>query len=550
MKMVKSLGSPSRSIRSNQTDSVLTESTDEEESNFIALLQYKDAFHLLGLDEQTYPDPAEIRGAYKICRDQTIAALERCEANERLQQPARGSFLISQTNYLELKLNALDQAIYELLPEEEGDQDGDDTRQPHQQIQQTDVSSPPPLQQETRYSFEEKAEQQVRRGQKIIDTPPAQPITQPKEQIPMQEPRSNSARNISNEDDDGLDTIDIYFNSSKNNREPKASDQSDSMSIITWDASSIFSMISNSKTNEDAASESGLSDVLGKKSRDKNEIRRTNAAPKSMSRPPRGINRTLTSPRSITDFSPSIHDEGHYYKEVGHPVRRRVVTARRQLDRASPQTTSDAVRQGMMRALDEDVSQCVSLDFEGTYPQLKTKQKQSARENERRQYEVNRTMPSNQKRNGQHRNTHLDDISDNDVDSVSSKDDGAGGRYNRNRSKRETEPIDEEEDLYDSLFQSGMDGYNAVLESGMEISNQLCDALQACWIDEGSTPYGNMAADEDSATYADDLTGVYTEGESTAFNTLSSFSKCGSRGAREARIDDLNKRNVNKRRLV
>lgn len=542
MKMIKTPGSPSRSSRSSQTDSVLTESTaEEEESNFIALLQYKNAFHLLGLDEQLSPDPAEIREAYTRCREQTIAALERCEANERLQQPARGSFLISQTNYLELKLNALDQAIYELLPED-GDHDGDDTRQADQQIQQTNVVSPPPLQQETRYSFEET----VRRGQ-IFDTPPTQPLTQPQKQIQTQEPKRNEV-------DDGLDTIDIYFNSSKNSREPKASDQSDSISIVTWDASSIFSMIS--KANEDAVSESGLSDVLGKKSREKHENKRTIAAPKSMSRPPRVINRKRVSPRSITDFPSSIHDQGQY-KEVDHPVRRRVVTPRKQLNRASPQTTSDAVRQGMMRALDEDVSECVSLDFEGTYPQSITNQ--SARENEGRHHEINRrTMPSIQeskglpKRNGQHqnrqhRNTDLDDISEIDVGSVSPKDDDTGDRYNRSRSKRETEPIHEEEDIYDSLFQSGMDGYYSVLESGMEISNQLCDALQACWIDEGSTPYGNTAVDEDSATDADDLS---TEGESTAFNSLSSFSKCGSIGAREARIDDLSKRNLDKRRLV
>ncbi len=537
MKMAKSSGSPSRSVRSNQTDSVLTESTDEE-SNFIALLQYKDAFHLLGLDEQTSPDPAEIRAAYTICREQTVAALERCEANERLQQPARGSFLIGQTNYLELKLNALDQAIYELLPED-GDHDGDDTRQPDQQFQQTDVSSPP-LPQET-------VEQRVQ----IFDTPPAQTLTQPKQQIRTQEPRINNARAFSSEDDDDLDTIDIYFNSSKNNKEPKASDQSDAISIITWDASSIFSMISNGKTNEDTVSESGVSDVLEslKKSRDKHEIRSTIAAPKYMSRPPRGINRAITSPRSITDFSPSIHDQGQY-KEVVRPVRRRGINERRRLNRAGPQSTSDAVRQGVMRALDEDNSECVSLDFEGTY---------KAKENQRRHLEANRTIPCNRKSNGlskrngqhqnrQHRNTDLDDTSDNDVDSSSSKDDDAGDRYNRSRSKRETEPI-HEEDLYDSLFQSGMDGYNAVLESSMQISNQLCDALQTCWIDESSTPYENTAAGECSATDADDLTGVFTEGESTAscmtaFNTLSSFSNCGSTGAREARIDDLNKKRL------
>jgi hypothetical protein len=125
--MVKGPGSPARSASSNQTDSVLTESTDDE-SNFIALLQYKDAFHLLGLKEQSYPDPAEIRAAYNICKEQTLAALERCEANGKQQQEGRGSFLISQRNYLELKLNALDQAIGELLPGEgELDNAGDGT---------------------------------------------------------------------------------------------------------------------------------------------------------------------------------------------------------------------------------------------------------------------------------------------------------------------------------------------------------------------------------------------------------------------------------------
>ena len=135
--MVKSPGSPARSASSNQTDSVLTESTDDEGSNFIALLQYKDAFHLLGLKEQSSPDPAEILAAYNICKEQTLTALERCEAIGRQQQEARGSFLISQRNYLELKLNALDQAIGELLPREgELDNVANDT---NTQIQQREM---------------------------------------------------------------------------------------------------------------------------------------------------------------------------------------------------------------------------------------------------------------------------------------------------------------------------------------------------------------------------------------------------------------------------
>ena len=519
MKMVKSPGSPSRSIISNQTDSVLTESTDDEESNFIALLQYKDAFHLLGLKEETSPNPAEIRAAYMTCRDQTIAALERCEANQRQQQPARGSFLISQTNYLELKLNALDQAIDELLPED-GDRNADGTRQSDQQIQQRDVSSLP--------HHKETVEQQARKKQ--LDLPSGRPQTWPKEQTQTPEPRNSNSGSLAKADDDDLDTIDIYFNSSKNT-EPKASDQSDTISIITWDATSIFSMISNSKTNEDTASESGLSEVLlGSVKKGRGTV----TAPKSMlSRPPRSINRAITSPRSITDFSPSILDRGHY-KEVGHPVHKKVVTAGGRLNRAGPQSTSDAVRKGVMRALDEDDSECVSLDFEDRSPQVATKQRTIEKGN--RNHEKIRTTSNNRKSNGvskrggPQQNRGLDEISDDDqVSSASSKDDYVDGRCNRRRTKNQAEPK-QEEDFYDSLVQSGMDGYNAVLESSMELSNHLCDALQACWVDDSN-------ADEGSA--ADDLTGVFTDGESTAFNTLSSFSKCGS-----SKLEDLNKRRL------
>jgi len=526
--MVKSPGSPSRSIISSQTDSILTESTDEE-NDFIALLQYKDAFHVLGLKEETSPDPAEIRAAYMTCRDQTIAALERCEANERQHHPARGSFLISQTNYLELKLNALDQAIDELLPED-GDRNADGTRQSDQQIQQRDVSSLS-HQQET-------AEQQARTKQ--LDSPPGRPQTWHKEQIQTLEPRSSNAGSLAKADDDDLDTIDIYFNSSKI-KEPKESDQSDTISIITWEATSIFSMISNNKTNEDAASESGLSEVLGSVKKGRGTV----TAPKSMSRPPRSINRAITSPRSITDFSPSIHDRGQY-KEVRRPVHKKVVTAGGRLNRVGPQSTSDAVRKGVMRALDEDDSECVSLDFEDGCPQIESTRRTIEKGN--RYHEKILTMSDNRKskglskRGGPHQNRGLDDISDGDqVSSASSTDSDIGGRYNRRRTKKQAEPK-QEEDLYESLVQSGMVSYNAVLESSMQISNQLCDALQACWVDDSNTAFGNSAADEGSA--ADDLTGVFTDGESTAFNTVSSFSKCSSTGASKAKLEDINKRRL------
>ena len=538
--MAKCPNSPARSASSsNQTDSVLTESTDEE-SNFIAVLEYKDAFHLLGLHEQSSPEPAEIRAAYKRCKEQTLVALERCEANEKQCQAARGSFRISQTNYLELKLNALDQAINELLPEN-GLNVGDDTKKSYQQMQQRDVPLPP-CQQET-------VEHQPHRRQ--VGSPAARPQTQPKEHhLHTQEPRSNNARALTKDVDD-LETIDIYFNSSKNSREPKASDQSDAVSILSWDASSIFSMISNAKTNEDAASESGLSDVLGSlsKGKGKNDGKGSVAAPKLSTlrpKPPlrRGINRAITSPRSITDFSPSIHDQGRY-KEVGHPMCKKVVTARGRLNRAGPQSTTDAVKQGVMRALHEDDSECVSLDFEDGYPQIASKQLTVRKEN--RRHETIRSTPYEQKskclsqRGGQQQNRGRDDISDNDQGSAASAEDYDVGDRSDIRRTKQAQPM-LEEDLYDSLVQSGMDGYNAVLESSMDISNQLCDSLQAFWVDGGNTDVfpridESSAADEGSA--ADDLTGVYTD--STAFNTLSSFSKGSSIGDREDR---------DKRRLV
>lgn len=518
MKMAKSPGSPSRSIISNQTDSVLTESTDDEESNFISLLQYKDAFHLLGLKKETSPDPAEIRRAYTTCRDQTIAALERCEENERRQ----GSLLISQTNYLELKLNALDQAIGELLPED-NNRNSDGAGQSNQQIQQHYVSLP--------LHQQETVEQQTRRKQ--LNSPSGRSQTLPKDQIQTQEPSSSiagsSLAKVDDDDGDDLDTIDIYFNSSKNT-EPKASDQSDTISIITWDAASIFSMISNNKTNEDAASESAHSEGLRSAKRGRGTVA---AAKQSMSRPPLSINRAITSPRSITEFSPSIHDRGQY-KEVGHPAHKKVVTARGRLNRASQKSTSDAVRQGVMRALDEDDSECVSLDFEDGRPQIETKQRTIEKGNIH--HEEVCTMSDNRKskgltkRGGPHQNRGRDDISDGgqvSSASSSSKDEDVGGRHNRRRT-RKTEPK-QEEDLYDSLVQSGVDGYNAVLESSMQLSNQLCDALQACWLDDNNDAFG----DDEGST-----------GESTAFDTLSSFSKCGSSGAREARLDDLNKRRL------
>ena len=485
---------------SNQTDSVLTDSTAGE-SNFIAMLQYDDAFHLLGLNKKLSPTPIEIRAAYNTCREQTIAVLERCEATER-QQAGRGTFLISQTNYLELKLNALDQALHELIPEEGECHDENDDG--NSNLQQR-VKLSKPLHQEIGCQ----------------QTPPSATTR-------TDESSSKNALAVVAADDDDLDTIDVYFNSPKAANEPKTSDQSDVISMITWDASSIFSIISNTKANEDAVSDSGLSDVLG-------SLNKVGATRSSMSRPPLVINRAIVSPKSITEFSASDHDQSRN-KEGDHPMRKNRFNVRGRLDRT--QSTTDAIREGRRRALHEDDSNCVSLDSESHRPERHRSQN-SVRDGSRYR-ETIRTTSSDRRGNGASKRDDkrldrvIDDSSGDDQtrDYSTEGNNNVGERTTKHRSRKQNETT-LEEDLYDTFVQPSLDSYNAVLESSIHVSNQLCDALQACWVD-GDTSIDNQARDEKSVV--DDLSGVHTEGESTAFNTLSSFSKCG--------LDDLNKRRL------
>ena len=476
-------GSPARSAYSNLTSSVTAvESTDDDDSsNFLALLQ-TDAFKLLGLRGQTTPNPAEVRAAYKTCKEQTLTSLERCE------DVASGSFLISQRNYLELKLNALDQALEELLPSEDKEPNvgGDATNQ---------------------------------------------------EQQKQQPSQSALSRDVEGDDDDDLDTIDVYFNGPKQSDEPKITDQSDAASILSWDTSSIFSMISNTKTTTtDCASESGLSEAPTKKDKDKNDVSGSSRVPttkSSLLRPPLGINRAITSPTSIMEFR---------NKEVGHSMRRRRITARRRLMVVDP---TDAIRQGVMRALDEDDSECVSLDFEDGYPKMSTRGKAPDRESIK---EIQIVGPRSRGRGVISDEDQVSTFStiDNGDDDEDNVDDVASSTCDNTCRTKMTQPL--EEDFYESLVQSGMDSYNSILESSIDMSSQFCEVLQTCWVDEGSPLDGDKTYTQFSTikersvpddltgdksceqtieerSVADDLTGVYTDGESTAFNTQTSFGK-------------------------
>jgi len=116
----------------HDSNSNLTDSVDDE--NFITLLQYRDAYHILNLPSPTSESvssntataaaaisPETIEKAYHAAKEQALLALEQFEAKRNSHQGGgRNMFFISHQNYLELKLQALDQAYDELMPPVEG----------------------------------------------------------------------------------------------------------------------------------------------------------------------------------------------------------------------------------------------------------------------------------------------------------------------------------------------------------------------------------------------------------------------------------------------
>ena len=121
---------------SSSHHSALTNSTEDNE-NFISLLQYKNAHHILNLhtpDSQSPKDALSqetIKEAYSIAKQQALYALEQFEATHKTGK--KNMFFYSQQNFLELKLQALDQAYEELGGI----------------IEREDINTPPPQQQNT-----------------------------------------------------------------------------------------------------------------------------------------------------------------------------------------------------------------------------------------------------------------------------------------------------------------------------------------------------------------------------------------------------------------
>ncbi|KAL7482672.1 hypothetical protein ACHAW6_008423 [Cyclotella cf. meneghiniana] len=110
--------------RDNDDDDDDDDNNDDDDDdplneNYIALLHYRSPRHILQLPAASPASPAEIQRAYSTCREETLNALRLIETKQ--QQGGGGgrtnhAFFMSQLNYLELKLRALDQAVHLLLP--------------------------------------------------------------------------------------------------------------------------------------------------------------------------------------------------------------------------------------------------------------------------------------------------------------------------------------------------------------------------------------------------------------------------------------------------
>ncbi len=384
-------------------DSNLTDSIDDE--NFIALLQYRDAYHILNLaspSESGSLTVADVEKAYAMAKEQALLALEQFEAKRQANshQGGRNMFFISHQNYLELKLQALDQAYEQLIPPVEGMivekrvsllAEEVDLDLPQEILKERDWTDHTGTWEESLSvkGIVEKGKEETpssvasarafvgtdKSGDAAIDNSGANVSLQPQQQRQVPSKREPA--------EDELDTIDVYFrptSNAKKGSDPPArhrtntpsSEHPSDVSSCTWDGSSIFSMISQTKKNwEDATSEGGLSDVLGPKTSANAIVTRTEAAERINRQPHVGINekhnikkQAQISPTSVTCFPPSIHNTHHY--DNASTLGRGKRMMRKSRFRNSHEAT-EAARMGILRALSEDNSECLSLDGDDDY---------------------------------------------------------------------------------------------------------------------------------------------------------------------------------------
>ena len=402
--------------------SALTGSTIEDE-NYIALLQYRDAHHILNLPASSPLSPDAVQKAYDTSKKQALVALEQFEAKQRQktsnannQSRRNNVFFASQLNYLELKLQALDQAYEELMPpmdvEEsvlageglasscmgEGDAYDDDDKHSAGKALTRDTTENEPFERSP-WNGEEPTHPPggFRRefvwsgddgnGGGVSDVAKVQQCPQDQRQQQQQQQQQQHKRQPS---DDESVTIDIYFRpNSKSREEPPSTGKSRTMSPVcdshpsdvsscTWDGSSIFSMVSGPKNGAINTSTNFLGLKVPVAGDDRGDKEGGVDFPPSSGRPPLGIDirraskkgPSQASPTAVSDFPVSTRDDSHYDH---HPS---VKSRKAELGRgritgsslhharaaASPHDSVEAARMGILRALSEDNSECLPLE--------------------------------------------------------------------------------------------------------------------------------------------------------------------------------------------
>mmetsp|Transcript_349 Transcript_349/g.692 ORF Transcript_349/g.692 Transcript_349/m.692 type:complete len:628 (+) Transcript_349:25-1908(+) len=581
------VGAANSASSSDHSDhhSELTDTTPEDE-NFIALLQYKDAYHVLNLshDEASAPlSPEKIQIAYDTVKEQVLVSLEEYDEKDK-HANGRNMFFVSQQNYLELKLQALDQAYEELMPTET-------TRQGETQSKR--------VFRKNEAASSSRTEEGDNRKQTIV-------------------PQHLQRKASSGEE---LDTIDIYFRPSPGNSKSSDARRShkspdDHASDSSWDGSSIFSMVSNS----------GLSDVLGPiydSSHDKqttvptgNKSEEDGRNHRNIHRPPSGsMNSRPTpkaqiSPKSVTDFPASIQNQNHYDNASNFNTneiilgRGKMMKESRSL--AAPQNNSheaaEAARMGILRALSEDNSVCLPLEdalylkksHSNSIPKEKTSStrnseggitsnKQYPTENERAKpkgffqgksdpmpKETN-SLAGSEKRSNERQiinrqtaeeipKSHNNSSNNRPPSPKSLPSSTSSSRRQHNSTKQQQNnynpdngALQTEEYTYDAIFQSGMDfaeefcmTFGGLCWKGDSIELSRAESLT---LDDASNGHSlSFKEEEYSTNYTHDCDSTYqsqsvvthgdlaafktyhsqsvaTDGDSTAFNTQTSFSR-------------------------
>lgn len=694
--------------------------TTQDDENFIALLQYRDAYHILNLippqgnissrssnsssSSSISPERIEaVETAYNSAREQVLMTLE--QSSVAVGGGQRNMFAIGQQNYLELKLQALDQAYEELMP----------------------------VNQVVRRSIEHDQHGNENAGMNnegglgvLVHAPSKLPETTSDPDVVRSVVNTKQTDGevhtiVKDPSEDELDTIDIYFRPNpsstdkvSNTQQMKPQPSSDQhqhpsdASIGSWDGSSIFSIISKTKQNIEESSVGSFTDMFGPilstsgpgrsthgenksigeksatesvKSAGKQQQRRGSSTKTSQSskesskqnnytnrRPPSGINvksharpKAQISPTSITDFPKGIHNDNHYdntsnftpgkNKATTIMGRGRMMQRSRNVVHAARQNSheaTEAARQGILRALSEENSECLPLedDYGQNYlnvsnetqglsedakfrprdsPIAEHQHNKGRRSTESKHFFHGRSDPMPKESNSlmasvmNDKQTQSSQASSRRSSSPSIHDRGVVTPSPKNNKAKPTKPrsssISSEssrdhnkskpralratiaepqrsDETYagDSLLQSDEYSYDAIIQSGMELADELCTAFNHCWGSSGgelvqtfsrassaasaaldaaasefdrphnnnnnsnrsspsksdvneeeSTNYSRSSHDEESRSINNQS--VYTDGESTAFNTMSSFS-------RQSSSDSPSNLNKKKKQLV